>query len=500
MTARSRDARRRIGVLAAVTAFWLIDLSVLGGGVPHVLDDTWEYAVSAQHLLAGDGWTTRVIHPPLWSLRDAHLHVPLLIHGPLLTAVFAAGLAGLGPAFAALAAWWSAALAILAALMIERLGTRLAGQGAGIAAALLFTAAPLTIEAVHHDIALTCGAALLAGTLLVLTGGADPARPGVRRAGAAGALLGLGMLVRAEFLVLPPLAALAAGRAGWSLCGASILVALPWWLHAFAATGQPFFNLSSYLLIGYRPAAPELSILRDFDLPPSRWPATLAQAWPELPAKWAETFPRAVKRAAMAPGAAAGWLVAAGGIVALAEPRLRRAAALALLAALVPVAVMTATLYDERYVTPFLPLWALAAAFGASRLAARAPAWMRAPRVWVTLVALLTLPFTAAALRASNAARAADARALAAARAALAPLAHRGGGPPRLMFSDAPDFAAWTTGRPVVWVTQAEHARLADCRPGPRERPAPAPSARGADADMMMQPCQGGPDDVYFRP
>ncbi|MBI5709370.1 MAG: hypothetical protein HZC42_03575, partial [Candidatus Eisenbacteria bacterium] len=64
---------------------------------------------------------------------------------------------------------------------------------------------------------------------------------------------------------------------------------------------------------------------------------------------------------------------------------------------------------------------------------------------------------------------------LAGERAALR--ARAGGG---LLFSDTPDFAAWTTGRPTVWLTRAEHDRLPEIATAER-------------------PARGGPGDTWFH-
>src|SRR5258708_14468255 len=93
--ARVRPWRR--GVLAFAAAFWLFDLVVLRAGVPDPLDDTWEYGVVARALLAGRGFVTGVIHPPLWSLRDAHGAVPVLVHAPRLPLLLAPLLRAFGP-------------------------------------------------------------------------------------------------------------------------------------------------------------------------------------------------------------------------------------------------------------------------------------------------------------------------------------------------------------------------------------------------------------------
>jgi hypothetical protein len=51
-------------------------------------------------------------------------------------------------------------------------------------------------------------------------------------------------------------------------------------------------------------------------------------------------------------------------------------------------------------------------------------------------------------------------RRLAAERAALARDVPAGARAPRLVFSDTPDFVAWETGRPTLWVDRAAFDRL----------------------------------------
>jgi hypothetical protein len=231
-------------------------------------------------------------------------------------------------------------------------------------------------------------------------------------------------------------------------------------MHNAAAAGSPFFNLSSYLAIGYWDGRRDLTVLRDFALPPAAWPHALREALPTLPAKWIDFFPHAVKRALMVPTAATGWLAVVGLAAALRVRETRRAAIAMLLVALVPVAVMTATIFDWRYLTPFLPLWAIAAALGARTLAAALPERANRPVVWLAVLAALALPSVLPALReAEREARTLERR-LAFEQSSISPLtlgtATRGA----LLFSDLPDFAAWTADRPVVWVTREEFGRL----------------------------------------
>lgn len=486
---RIPDARPRwIAVLLAAAAYWAVNLGLFGQGTPHLLDDTWEYAVAAEHLLAGDGFVTRVIHPPLWGLADSALRVPLLIHGPLLPVLFAPALALAGPGVVDQVAWLAAAFAVITAVLVYRLAARHFGQAAGVAAALLYTLSPLTLEAVHHDVALTAGAAFLAASLLALFPGEDLLGPREPRAFLAGLLLGAGYLVRPEFLLLVVLLPFAVPARAWTAVFGFTLVALPWWVHHALAAGTPWFSLSSYLVIGYHGGYPDLTVLRDFDLPPSAWPAALRDALPELPAKWAQTLPRALKRALLAPWGPAGALAALGFLAALFSRPHRRLAAWGLGTALIPVAVMTLTIYDERYLSPFMPIWCTAAAAGAAALAARLPAWVRAPRVWITLLALLALPPAAAAWIAAGRDAPAARSALDAERAALADRADRtkdAGVRVQPMFSDTPDFAAWTTGRSVVWLTREEYSALPPC--------VNAGAAAG-------RPCRAGQEHVRFHP
>src|SRR5260221_12892335 len=97
MHVRERSARPwLVGALTLAAAFWLLDLAALHAGVPDPLDDTWEYGVAARHLIEGDGFRTRVIHPPLVGLMDDRATVPVLIHGPLLPILISPIVAGTG--------------------------------------------------------------------------------------------------------------------------------------------------------------------------------------------------------------------------------------------------------------------------------------------------------------------------------------------------------------------------------------------------------------------
>jgi len=390
-----------------------------------------------------------MIHPPLWGLHDASLTVPVLVHGPLLPLLGAAPLAWLGLAALDGAAWLAAAFAILAAVFTARAVGRVAGAASGVVAAALVTGSPIMLRMVHHDIAPAAGACAVALLLDLVTW----PRP---NAFAACIATGAGALVRPELLLAAPCAAYAFGTARFVPYAVGLLlVAAPWAWHTFRASGTPGFNLSSYLLIAYTPAHPGLSPLWDFAIPPSRWAAEFAQSLPSLPAKWLHFAPRAVKHMLMAPGPGLGLAAGLGAVAAARWPVTRRWALAAAGAALIPFVLGTTTESSERYVAVFLPLWAAGALVAAHAWAGNGG---RARTARIALLVLL-LPFTLHAAWTESRQSAALRDWLVTERAALAsrsaPEARA-----RLLFSDTPDFAAWTTGRPTIATTRAGYLAL----------------------------------------
>jgi hypothetical protein len=494
----TRHPRARIWLLAVLLGaalFWVLDLGWLRAGVPDLLDDTWEYGVAARHLLAGDGFRTSVIHPPLWGLRDAAFTVPLLVHGPLQPILFAPALALLGPDALDRIAWFGALFAALTALLLCRLGTRHFSPAVGAAAAMLFTLAPITLRAVHHDASLLFGAFLLLLAFDLLARD----RP---RTVAAALVLGLGVLVRTEMtLALLGLAMIAGGSGALTLVLGMAVVAGGWWWHNWNATGSPFFSLSAYLLVGYSGSWPGISVLRDFGLTPARWPAVFLEHAPDLLRKVQANLRHALKLAILEPSALTGWLAAVGLVVGMTRAPARWIAVAAFVCALVPVGVMASTLLDTRYFVPFLPLWALSAAVAAEWLGGRIPRARRTP-VWLPLLALLMLIATVPALRREAIESRASAAILTADRAALrtrfAPAAgfprltplgiERPAGTtpatPRIVFSDSPDFVAWTTGRPTLWISRDEYGRL---------------PTSGVPASADSPPLRRAEDDTWFH-
>jgi hypothetical protein len=450
---RIRAHRWLLVTLALASAFWAFDLAGLRAGVPDPLDDTWEYGVVARSLIEGRGFRTQVIHPPLWSLRDSSSTVPLLIHGPLVPLALAPRIRIFGTRGLDWVPILAAELALLAALLTYRVGARHFGSPAGAAAALLWTFAPLTLRAVHHDIALAAGAALLMLALDLML------RPR-RQPELAGLVLGIGYLARPELLLGAPLLAALAGRAWWRTALGFVACAAPWWIHNVRAAGSPFFNLSSYLLIGYWDGRPGLTVLRDFALAPASWPRALAESLPQLPAKWLDFFPHAVKRALLVPTDATGGLALVGLAAALRAPGSRRAALAVFALALIPVAVMTLTVYDSRYLTPFLPLWAIAAAYGMRTLADLLPLGTYRTPLWLAALAAIALPTAVGAVRDGEREARELERRMAFERASLKPLTLGVAARREILFSDRPDFAAWMANRPVVWVTREEFLRL----------------------------------------
>ncbi len=457
-------------VAIASAAYWLIDLAVLRGGTPAPLDDSWELVCAARELVLGHGFRTPMIHPPLWGLHDANNHVPVLVHGPLLPLALAPFVRVMGANAVDAVAWLAAACWVGAGVLTFRVASRAFGRGAAGLAAFVVTASPLALRMTHHDVAPAAGA-LFAAWVLDLVARPHP------HAFIVGLALGFGSLVRPEFMLALPIVWMALGvRSAPGLVLGWALPVAPWALHTFRATGSPAFNLSSYLLIGFTPSHPGFSPMSDFELTPQRFGAALAATLPELPAKWAHMAPRAVRHMLAAPSASLGWLAAAGAWSALRAPEFRRRAALCLAAAAIPFVVVTLTESSERYVAEFLPLWALGVAGGLEALregvAPRVP-----PGAARALAAAVLLMSTLPALI-GEAANATMLRVwLAGERAGLAEhtSAHSTGS---LMFSDTPDFVAWTTGHATIYVERADYMKL----PGPGSWESPLP-ARGGPAD-----------------
>jgi hypothetical protein len=445
-----------IGIVAATV--WMIDLLLLGGGTPHPLDDIWEYGLVAKSLLAGHGFRTPMIHPPLWPFADSTLTVPVMVHGPLLPLIGAPLLALFGPASLDHAAWLAALFATLTAAFAARAAARAWGTGAGFAAASLVTLSPTLTRAVHHDIAPVAGACALALAIDLI------ARPHPR-AMAAGLALGIGTLARPELLLVALAGALWIGRRGLLRFGAGFAIAIvPWWVHGLLH-GVPGFNLSMYLLIAYTHSHPGLAPLWDFAIPPARWPDALLATLPELPAKWAYAAPRAIRNALMAPGPGLGIAAAVGLGAAALLPRARRHKLALVGLALLPIVVTTLTEPSERYVAVFLPLWAIGAVYGVRVLLGE-----RRHLAPVALIVWL-LPFTLSSFAFEGRHSGALRDWLATERAALASRAGAGSGPP--MYSDTPDFVAWTLERSVIATTLEAY----------REFPAAGGPARGGAMD-----------------
>jgi hypothetical protein len=397
-----------------------------------------------------------MIYAPLWSRRDHAATIPVMVHGPLLPLLTVPLLAVLGPPALDGVAWAAAACAWLTVIPLFRLVAGRFGESLGCLAAVLFTVSPLTLQAVHHSLSVMMGACLATWSLALLAHD----RP---RAWRGGLLVGLAYLVRPEMMLAAPVLALFVARRGQWRVSARVLTgfvacAAPWWWHQ-ANVVSPLFNLSSYTLIGYWGDRPGTSVMADFTLTPERWPATLRAELPNLPRKWMEFFPHAVKHVLFTPSGGTGWLMIPGLVAMLRSPPSRRLAVIAMALSLIPVVSMTVAIYQPLYIVPFLPLYAAAAAVGLHTVTNRMPLWARRPRAELGLAALLMLPSTLPSWReASLEARATESR-LTLERTALQRLAAADTIPPPL-FSDTADFVAWTTGIPTVWAPREYFAQL----------------------------------------
>jgi hypothetical protein len=463
-----------VGLFAAL--YWLVALGLLRTGVPHPLDDCWEDGIVARLLMQGHGFRTHMIFPALWSLRDPQtLTLPVLVHGPLLPLILVLPLALFGPPALDQVAWIAAAFATLTLIPLFRFAARRFGEPAAAAAAVLFTLSPLTLAAVDHYLTVVVGALALALVVDLLA--RERPRPAL-----AGLTAGLGYLARPEMLVAAPvLAFLAAGarrRAAWIFLLGFAVAAAPWWWERWRSAGSPLFNLSSYLLLCFSPSHPGDALVRDFTATPDRFGALFAAALPGLWHKWIHFFPRAVAHALTTPSPGTGALAVVGAAMVLARPATRRLGGALALIALMPVAMITVLASVRLYPVPFLPLYCVAAALGAYGLVERLPGRWRRPRAVLPALVLLLLPSVVAEFRGQIRDARAAAAWMARDRPALAAVASRPENDHRPMFSDTPDFVAWTTGRPTLWLTLDELRRLyapgADLPPGLPRRPHPA--------------------------
>jgi hypothetical protein len=126
--------------------------------------------------------------------------------------------------------------------------------------------------------------------------------------------------------------------------------------------------------------------------------------------------------------------------------------------AAIPVVSQTLTSHQRLYLVPFYAIYTTFAAAGIAAATNLMPSWARRPRAWAGMLALLLLPSSLPALRGAAEESRVLARRVALERADL----HRefDARPPRMLFSDTPDFVAWITGRPTAWVTREQFARL----------------------------------------
>ncbi len=443
--------------LAAVAAWWIVDLALWRAGPPHPLDDVWEDALLARSLLQGHGFHTLMIYPPIWGLRDpATLMVPALVHGPLLPLLLAPLLALFGPGAVDQSAWLAALAAALAAAFAGRAAWRVVSPAAGFAALPLVTLAPILLVGVHHAMSVAFGALAVAVAMDALL--RERPRPLV-----AGIALGLGYLVRPELLLAAPLLALGPRLRRAELArfaAAFVACALPWWIHHARIVGSPFFNLTSYTLLGYSRQHPGLSTLDDFSLTPARWPAVLAAEWPVVLEKAQGNAKLALAHAARIPSSLTGWLMPVGLVALLARRERRRLALAGTLVALVPVAMMVVTRPVPLYAAPMLPLHALAAAAGAQALC-RTRRWRLPAGTWVPALLALSLAAAWPGVRTARTEAPLERALLRDERAALAGLAAPpAAAPPAPLFSDRPDFVAWTTGRPAIVASPERYVAL----------------------------------------
>ena len=203
-------------------------------------NDAAEYADVARRLARGDGFTTSLIYPAELEF-GVHREHPALVRPPLWPSLLAAAFMVFGPGEWAIQVVLLG-LYVLSVVLAGLLGQRLAGLGAGIAAASAVAVAPDTLALSLVGMTETLYGVCILLVLWLLARGSHPVWVGVGCAAL--------YLTRYNGIVLLPFALLylvlsdsesRARRVSYCLLG-FVLLASPWWVRNTLVTGEPFFT------------------------------------------------------------------------------------------------------------------------------------------------------------------------------------------------------------------------------------------------------------------
>lgn len=279
--------------------------------------DALDFAQLGRNLSSGHGFTTLILRPLALTHGTNPLHQPDVTHGPLYPLILAVAFAALG-AKDSVAAWVSGLFYLLTIPVLYRLGMRMFGRGAALAATLIFTFNALLLEYAASGLDITLYIFLT--TCLLLTvhtlavrsredGGKLPAGPLVM----AGALTGLLYLTDPIFVWIMPVLAIAVftlfplKRVGAVLRFAVplLVLTLPWMARNAMLTGNPVFGLRGMELwmntkdhypglMGYRLAphdmAPGVGLFKAVVQKVLLGAGQVIQAFPQVTASWVLAF------------------------------------------------------------------------------------------------------------------------------------------------------------------------------------------------------------------
>lgn len=240
------SARQRAAVLAGVLALAMGGWFWAHRDIPYLLwsSDEYEYADIARRLAGGEGFTTGVVFPPHLEYGADRAH-PSLVRPPLWPLEIAALFALVGPqlgAVHALAAFFFAGTALLAAALALELAGPLAGAVAGVAVATSPQIQTLALGGLSE----TSFAFWMTLAFLLVARRSPPL--------AIGAVCGLAYLTRYDGLALAAVVGAMLLIEQRRLRPAAlyvlgfVVVATPWWLRNAVVAGNPLYALTGYNL------------------------------------------------------------------------------------------------------------------------------------------------------------------------------------------------------------------------------------------------------------
>jgi hypothetical protein len=411
--------------------------------------DTWDYLQLGRELRNGHGFGSLFTYAPFLpeSVPEAGSpdRFPMFWRQPGYPVLVAGAMLVSGGDEPDGLLWLNVFGIVLLPLVTYLLALRVVSAGWAAWAGLWTLLVPLTLGGSAPLVATTWFVVVVTGLAIVLSG-VQTSRGLV----IAGCLLGLAILFRIEtWLLLPGLLLMKGwpgGRVFWRstaiLIGVAILVTVPWQLRLFALTGDPFYNVTS-LIFHDTPAFPGWESSRTLDVRGLSIPGFLMEHGDAVVAKAGRNLARFLRDLIFLPTPFLAPLVWSVVIRPPREPAQRAFVQGGIVATLGLLLVLAPMEYSPRFVAPLVPILAIAAVIGLSRLE-RARTFLT---VGATVVGggLLGIFFLFGDESGTAGVAAEDLNALMA-KPEAGPLLEN-----RVALSDSPTIYAWIWERPAVW-------------------------------------------------